>query len=99
MEILLAILSIFCVAITAYSFVNYIKLADKLSNLRDSWSKLSEKTIQYEDILYNKEDFIPCATCGKPYKPLMDPDYQPEAAICRDCLWKLHYDTTLKGGD
>lgn len=38
-----------------------------------------------------------CCKCGKRYEPLNDPDHIPELNICRDCLWKLHYDTMFDG--
>ena len=37
-----------------------------------------------------------CTHCGKHYNPLNDPDYIPELNLCRDCLWKLHYDTMFE---
>lgn len=38
---------------------------------------------------------VACCKCGKSYQPLNDPDYIPELNICRDCLWKIHYDMTF----
>lgn len=40
-----------------------------------------------------------CGVCGKLYEPLNDENYQPELDICRDCLWKVHYESTFKEED
>lgn len=46
--------------------------------------------------LYLKNGYSTCCKCGKMYEPANDPDSWPELNICRDCLWKLYYDSTFK---
>jgi hypothetical protein len=59
----------------------------KVENLR--------KWIDTLEVWWKDEGGVKCCVCGKPYIPLNDPDYWPESNLCRDCLWKLHYEKTF----
>lgn len=67
---------------------------DAKKRLRKAW----QKNEHLERVLYDK-DYIPCAVCGNLYSPLMDPEYQPELSICRDCLWKLYHEKMFSEED
>lgn len=76
--------SIFTMAIVVYS-----------KKVMDNLAKEKKRSNTLEDIAKSR-GWRHCGICGKLYEPLNDEDYQPELDICRDCLWKVHYESTFK---
>lgn len=71
------------------------KYSKRVENLRERVENLRE-WVDTLEAWWKDEGGVKCCVCGKPYIPLNDPDYWPESNLCRDCLWKLHYEKTFE---